>query len=80
MKIENYQKAKLIVEKIDSHYKELNSLYEIKNDTDHHRGERITIGTTGSTKQVQFENAFINTICEVINAKIDKLKQQLDKL
>jgi hypothetical protein len=80
MKIENYQRAKLIVDQIDEHLKDLNRLYEIRDETDHYRGERITVGTTGSPKQIQFENTFVDTICDVIQSKIETLKRQLDKL
>lgn len=80
MRIDDYQKAKLIVEKIDQHYSELNKLYEIKNSTDHFRNEKVVISTTGSQAKIEFDPYFVDLICEVINSKIESLKKQLFKI
>lgn len=80
MKIADYQKAKLIVDQIDIHMKELDKLYTIKRGTSNAHGEKIVISTTGSQAKIEFEPYFVNVICEVIDKKILVLKAQLDKL
>lgn len=80
MKIETYQKARLVVEKMDEHYKELDRLYTIRNNTDHYRGEKITIGTNGSKEVIEFDKVFIDAICDAVQQRINSLKSTLDKL